>query len=125
MNDPAYYNILIVQGDDFELTFTRNTKDCDTGDLVPVDMTAVSGASAFIYDTNASLLETFTAAVSDPAAGEVTISLTDTQTAALSGTSVSKPTETIGTYFVRLTWDSGLNETILRGKVSLLSVQGT
>lgn len=124
MNDPAFYNILIIQGDDFELTFTRNTKDCDTGDLTPVDLTAVSGAEALIYDTDAALLETMTATVTDATAGEVTISLTDTQTAALNGTTASKSTETIGSYFVRLNWMSGLNETILRGKVALLSVQG-
>lgn len=124
MQNIAYYPINIVKGDSFELVFNWKIKDCSTGELTPVNLTAVSSVeSKLLNELNEELVE-FTASVTDATEGEVTISLTDTQTASLSGSVAVKPVEVIGRYYVRLIYGNGKKKTILRGKASLTSLEG-
>lgn len=120
----AYYPINIVAGDDFSLVFTRNLKNCDTGTTTPVDLSSVNSVESKLLDNNNSVLLTITGSVTDAAAGQVTLSLTDTQTATLSGSVTTKPVETIGRYYVRLIYGDGTKTTILRGKASVTNVEG-
>ena len=122
--DPAYYNILIIKDDSFLLQFSRSIKDCDTRELTPVDLSAVTLIEAEVQDKINDPLITMTAVISDAVNGQIQISLTPVQTGTLSGQTVKKATEKIGTYFVRLTWTDGTIETILRGNTNLLSNEG-
>lgn len=120
----GHYPIEIVKGDTFSLRFTYNTKDCSTGVLTPVDLTNVTSVEAKVLDTSNAELIVMTGTVADAANGIITVSLTDVQTATLVGPSASKPVETIGSWYARLNWLDGTVQTLLRGKVSLTSVEG-
>jgi len=123
MQNVAYYPINIVKGDTFNLVFSRKTKNCETGVTTPVDLSSVDSVEAKILDDSNTEVIEFTASVTDPANGQITLSLTATQTGTLSGTIADKPVEVIGRYYVRLITGS-IKQTILRGKVSLTSVEG-
>ena len=120
----ADYPITIVKNDTFVLTFTKNTKDCSTQVVTPVDLTGASVEAKIVDKSNAEEIQ-FTSSVSDPTAGEITISLSPdiSGSGSLTGVSV-KQTEHIGRYFVRLTYTDGTVETVLKGDVTLISNEG-
>ena len=96
-------NILINQGADFSQTYTLE----DTNSNAAQNLTGYSVA-AKISKHHASTNQTaFTASVSNAANGEVSISLTDVQTAALS------PGRQV--YDVLLTAPDGLKERVIEG----------
>lgn len=124
METVPYYPITIVSGDTFELPFNWKIQNCSDGTLTAVDLSDVSSVEAKLLDKNNAEVVDFTASVTNASGGEVTLSLTDTQTGALSGAILDKPVESYGRYYTRLIWNSGKKETILRGKVSLVNVEG-
>lgn len=123
MQNVAYYPINIVAGDDFSLVFNWKIKDCSTGVLTGVDITGATVEAKLLDTTNTELLQ-FTGSVTDAVNGQITISLTDIQTATLNGLLTTKPVETIGRHYVRIILSNGEKKTVLRGKVSLTNVEG-
>lgn len=73
----ATYNITINQNSDFERSFQIKE------DNVILDITNYSFSGRLSENHNTTAVQDFTTAVTDAAAGTFTVSLTDTQTAAL------------------------------------------
>lgn len=115
----AYAPIEIIQGCDFEDIITIYSKDCDTNELTPVDLSSVVSISGEIINSAGTTLATLDCSVYDVSAGQYRIYLDDATTATLSGSSNKKLTEKIGSYWVKFNWASGLNELKRKGPVSL------
>lgn len=124
MSTYAYLPIEIISGDDFRKDLYNKSKNCETGVTTAIDLSSVTAISGQIYDLNGAVLETLTCVVEDASAGHFSISLTDTQTAALSGASTTKITEKIGRHRVWFVLSDGTIETKLIGPVSLTKVLG-
>ena len=73
----ATYNITINQNSDFERSFQIKEDD------VILDITNYSFSGRLSENHNTTTVQDFTTAITDAAAGTFTVSLTDTQTAAL------------------------------------------
>lgn len=123
MSTIGYYQINIVQGDDYKLNCTNALKDCATNETIEIDLSNISSIESKLLDKNNDLIVEFTTAVEDAEAGKFSISLTDTQTAGISGMT-SKVCETIGSYYIRFITTDDQKTVKLRGKASLTSVEG-
>lgn len=107
---PVGRNLTLYQGDSFDFTFRLRQKNSDgtAGDYV--DLTGVTPKAQIraTQDDSAVLMEFTAALTSNP--GEVTLTLTPTQTAALAN----------GVWDVQLTFPDGQVKTYLAGTIKAI-----
>lgn len=107
MTLPATKNITIYQGDTFVFPFRVKTRSGIN--TVPVDLTGAS-AQAQIRAKDGTILAEFAAEITDPLEGQVRLTLSNTQTAALTQK---------GIWDCQIIRADGTVKTYLAGQVSL------
>lgn len=106
LNGPTEHDLEIYKGDDFE-----ETLEFESSPGVPLDLTGWSGKAQCRTrrKRSATLIVEFTVTIPTPANGQVILTLTDTQTEAI--------TRAKGYWDLMLTDDSDINETYAYGEV--------
>lgn len=107
------YDITIEQGTTFALYLTIKNSDGSPKDLTGYTIAGKIRQSAL----SASVVQTFTCAVTDASAGQVTVSLTAVQTAALPTSGGAYDELTTYVYDIETTSGSSVVERLLQGRV--------
>lgn len=108
MIQPGTYNITMYRGRDFDVTFTISDAN---GTAIDLTGYTIKSEVRSKKNRDSRLMETFTVTETDLANGEFKISLTDTETDAISGNS--------GYYDVLITDTSDITYSYITGTVTI------